>query len=271
MPRSRTNEVEIYYEVTGEGPPLVLIHAIPFDHDFWMYQTAHFSTWFKVIAVDIRGWGRSEKVTSAFTLKDMCDDVWGVCRDQGVDQQGAGPAVVMGCSIGSKMALMLGLDHPETFKAVVLVGGNSGPQDMEHRAQGYLTEELAPYRAAHLRHGEQDAFNASRLGRHILQTFSERGDWLKAEAIAQVFRALSAADVRDRLGAFRTPTLIINGEFDSARPGGTLTQGLIDGAVQKILPAMGHACNLEDPAGFDQVVIDFLTENGLLPPLGPGP
>lgn len=264
MPTIRTNGVEIYYQVAGEGPPLVLIHAIPFDHDFWLYQTAHFSTWFKVITVDIRGWGRSEKVRTAFSLKDMCDDVWGVCQDQGVSE-----AVVMGCSIGSKMALMLGLDHPETFKAVILVGGNSGPQDMDRRVEGYLTEDLPAYRSGHLRHGEREAFTASRLGDHILNTFSERSDWLEADAIAQVFRALAAADVTDRLGDFRTPTLIINGEFDSARAGGTRTKGLIEGAVQKILPAMGHACCLEDPAGFDDLVITFLKENGLMPPLAP--
>ena len=268
MPRSRTNGVEIYYEVAGEGPPLVLIHAIPFDHDFWIYQTAHFSTWFKVITVDIRGWGRSEKVSTAFSLKDMCDDVWGVCQDLGVDR-GVDQAVVMGCSIGSKMALMLGLDHPETFKAVILVGGNSGPQDMDRRVEGYLTVELAPYRAGNLSHGERDAFNDSRLGSHLLQTFSERNGWLDAKAIAQVFRALAAADVTDRLGGFSTPTLIINGEFDSARAGGTRTAGLIDGAVQKILPGMGHACCLEDPAGFDDVVISFLSEKGLMPSLAP--
>ncbi|MCZ6610380.1 MAG: alpha/beta hydrolase, partial [Alphaproteobacteria bacterium] len=67
MPKSRANGVDIHYEVAGEGPPMVLIHANPFDHNLWMYQIAHFSTWFKVIAVDIRGYGRSEKVTKAYT------------------------------------------------------------------------------------------------------------------------------------------------------------------------------------------------------------
>ena len=77
MPLSRANGVDIWYEVTGEGPALVLIHANPFDHDLWMYQTAHFFTWFKVVGIDIRGYGRSEKVTTAFALKDMCNDVIG--------------------------------------------------------------------------------------------------------------------------------------------------------------------------------------------------
>ena len=49
MPYSRANGVDIWYEVTGDGPAMVLIHANPFDHDLWMYQAAHFSTWFKVV------------------------------------------------------------------------------------------------------------------------------------------------------------------------------------------------------------------------------
>ena len=49
----------------GDGPAMVLVHANPFDHDLWLYQTAHFSTWFRVIGIDIRGYGRSSKVTHA--------------------------------------------------------------------------------------------------------------------------------------------------------------------------------------------------------------
>ena len=61
MPYSTSNGVKIYYEVSGEGFPFVMIHANPFDHNLWMYQIAHFSTHFKVIAIDIRGYGRSDK------------------------------------------------------------------------------------------------------------------------------------------------------------------------------------------------------------------
>ena len=71
MPLLNRDGVDIWYETTGDGSPLVLIHANPFDHDLWLYQTAHFSTWFRVIGVDIRGYGRSSKVATPFTLKDM--------------------------------------------------------------------------------------------------------------------------------------------------------------------------------------------------------
>lgn len=77
MPYSKSNSVDIWYEVNGAGPPMVLEHANPFDHNLWLYQIAHFSKWFRVLSIDLRGYGRSGKITPPFTLEDMCDDVWG--------------------------------------------------------------------------------------------------------------------------------------------------------------------------------------------------
>jgi len=82
MPYSTANGIKLYYEIFGAGLPMVMIHANPFDHNLWMYQIAHFSTYFKVIALDIRGYGRSDKPTTPFSLRDMADDVVGVCRDE---------------------------------------------------------------------------------------------------------------------------------------------------------------------------------------------
>src|SRR5262249_23298549 len=116
MPVSRSNGADIWYEVKGDGPAMVLVHANPFDHDLWMYQSAHFSTWFKVVGIDIRGYGRSSKVTTPYSLKDMGNDVVTVMRDLGIAR-----AVLMGCSVGSGIALLLGLDRPDLFEAVILV------------------------------------------------------------------------------------------------------------------------------------------------------
>src|SRR5919106_4068738 len=114
MPYSTANGIKIYFEVSGEGFPFIMIHANPFDHNLWMYQIAHFSTHFKVIAVDIRGYGRSDKPTTAFTLKDMTDDVLGVCRDENVKE-----AILGGGSACPGKALLLRLDHSETVKALI--------------------------------------------------------------------------------------------------------------------------------------------------------
>jgi 3-oxoadipate enol-lactonase len=262
MPISRGNGVDIWYEVTGDGPALVLIHANPFDHDLWMYQAAHFSTWFRVVGIDIRGYGRSAKVTTGYALKDMCDDVIGVMQDLGIAR-----AICGGCSVGSGIALLLGLDHPDRFDALILVGGNSASSDRyQKRIEGYRND-LADYHIKHLRDLVHSQFADSRLGRHLLDQFVERQPRLRGEAIAQVFMAGNHTDMTARLPTMKVPTLVINGELDHSLPAGRKTASLVPGAVHKVLPGTGHACCIEDPAGFDGLVIDFLHAHGLMPVL----
>lgn len=260
MPISRANGVEIFYEVAGRGPAMVLIHAIPFDHSLWLYQQARFSTWFRVIAVDLRGFGRSAKVTTPYSFEDMARDVLGVMGDEGVER-----AVVMGCSIGSKLALLLGGMAPDKFSAVIQVGGNSGPQDFDRRIEGYQSQPFSPYRREHLRFGNRQGFGDTPLGRYLHDMFSERDPWHDPKAVAAVFRALSAGDARPYLADYKPPALIINGEFDNARPRGEETAKLIPGARHRVLAGAGHACMIEDPAGFDALVIEFLKDHGLMP------
>ena len=262
MPYSRRTGVDIWYEVVGDGPAMVLIHANPFDHDLWLYQTAHFSTWFKVVGVDIRGYGRSAKVTTPFTLKDMCDDVIGV-----MDELGIARAVCMGCSVGSGTAILLGLDSPERFDALILVGGSSGSSDRYmKRVEGYRAD-LSGYHIKHLRELVAPAFAESRLGRHLLTMFVEREPRLSGDAIARVFMAGNSTDTTERLPQMKVPTLVINGEFDHSLSAGKRTASLVPGAVHHVLPGTGHACCIEDPAGFDAAVMDFLRGRGLMPGL----
>jgi 3-oxoadipate enol-lactonase len=262
MPYSQANGVDIWYEVTGDGPAMVLVHANPFDHDLWLYQTAHFSTWFKVIGIDIRGYGRSSKVTKPYALNDMADDVVGVMKDLGVTH-----AILAGCSVGSSIAIMLGLEHPELFDAIVLVGGNSGSSSRyQGRIDGYR-KNLGDYHIKHLRELVAPAFADSPLGRHLLNLWVERESRLKGEAIAQVFMAGNHTDNTERLSTMKVPTLVINGELDHSLPAGKRTASLVPGAVHKVLPGTGHACCLEDPAGFDRLVIEFLRSHQLMPTL----
>lgn len=263
MPYSTSNGVKIYYETAGEGPALVLIHSNPFDHSLWIYQSAHFSTWFRVINVDIRGYGRSENVTTPFTAADMCDDVLAIMDDEGIDQ-----AVVCGNSIGSRLALMFGLDHADRFSGLIVVGGNSGISGKHtHRVEGY-TNRLEAFRDEYLRECLSPDFPDSPMGKYLLNIVTERNPWHSSEALVQtIMGGNTTADVTDRLGEIKLPTLVINGEFDSAMEGGKLTASLIPGAVHKVLPGTGHACPIEDPAGFDALVVDFLNANGLMPSL----
>lgn len=269
MPISRANGLDIYYETAGTGAPLVLIHALPFDHNLWLYQVEAFSSRFRTIAMDLRGWGRSAKPRAPFTLRDMGDDILGVLADENV----TGGAIVLGCSIGSKIALMLACDHPEMFQAAALVAGNSGPQpQFDHRIAAYRSHHaagtLADYHLAHLRHGVTPTWADSPVGRYLLAGFAQRGRALDPECIAEVFQALTVSDLTPKLPTYRSPTLIVNGEHDSALPGGTRTASLIPHAEHRILAGTGHCCFLEDPGGFNALVQEFLDCHGLWPSAG---
>ncbi len=264
MPTSRANGLDIHYEVKGSGPALVMIHALPFDHNLWLYQMERFSGLFTCVAMDLRGWGASAKPREKFTLRDMGDDVMGVLAELGARRG----AVVMGCSIGSKIALMLACEHPDIFRAAILVGGNSGPQNQfDHRIAAYRAHAAAgtlrDYHLGHLRYGVAQTWADSAIGRYLLQGFVARGRTLDAESIAQVFGALTVSDLTAKLPAFATPTLIVNGEHDSALPGGTRTASLIPHAEHYILPGAGHCCFIEDPGSFNARVTDFLARHKL--------
>ncbi|MDO9442001.1 MAG: alpha/beta hydrolase [Beijerinckiaceae bacterium] len=265
MPISRANGLDIHYEVAGSGPPLLMLHALPFDHNLWLFQVGRFSSRFTTVAVDLRGWGRSEKPVTPFTLRDMGDDALGVLNDLGF----YGPSVVLGCSIGSKIAATLACEIPERVSAAVLIGGNLGHQDFSRRIADYRQQAkdgtLKAFHLGHLRHGVTGAWAQTALGRYLLDGFAERGEGLDAESIAQVFAALQGADLSTRLPKCEVPALVVNGEFDSARAGGELTASLMPNAEHRLIPGAGHCCFLEDPETFDSHMQDFLRRQGLWP------
>ncbi len=264
MPYSTRNGVRIHYETSGEGPPLVFVHANPFDRRLWLHQVARFSAFYKVIAMDLRGYGFSDKPEAAFTLSDMTADVLGVCADEGVTQ-----AIFAGCSVGSGICMQIGLDHPQMAQAVVLVGGSSrGPRNVDELVKGFETPDLAGYLMSLMRRYVAPGFADTPRGRWTLNLFVERAGDLSAKSIAQIFRARGSFDMSGRLSGLKPPALVVNGEHDGSLPAGQETASLIPGARHVVIPNAGHACCIEDPEAFDRAVIEFLAAHGLW--TGPG-
>jgi pimeloyl-ACP methyl ester carboxylesterase len=261
MPYASNKGVRIHYVVAGEGPPMLLVHANPFDHRLFTYQLARFSQHFRLIAPDLRGYGRSDKPDTAFTLADMADDVLAVCSQEGVTR-----AIVLGVSVGSGIALLIGLDRPEFAAGVILVGGSSkGGANIADRVAGYTSADLKGYQRGHIRELVAPGFGDTPLGRWAIDLFTEHTQPLSGRCIAQIFRAREACDMRSRLAAMMVPTLVINGAHDISLERGRETASLIPGAAHVVLPGTGHACCIEDPAAFDGAVEAFLLEKGLWP------
>lgn len=260
MPICSVNGVRIFYEVSGEGIPLLLIHANPFDRRLWFYQVAHFSTFFKVFNIDLRGYGYSDKPTSPTNIVEMSEDILGVCHQERINE-----AVIAGISVGGVIALQLGLDHPEIFKALILVGCSSGPGNRyQQRIEGYMSG-MGKYHIEHLKALVSQDFAKSALGRYLLSNFTDWDERLNPASIIEIFKALQNRDVTDRLGEIKMPVLVMNGEFDNSLPRSREMARQIRGAVHHVIPGAGHACCLEDPPTFDAVVVDFLKKCHLMP------
>jgi len=253
--------VRIYYEAHGEGPPMVLVHANPFDHRLFTYQIARFAPYFRLVALDIRGYGRSDKPETAFTLAEMVDDVLAVCAQERISR-----AIFMGVSVGSGISLLIGLDRPELAAAVILVGGSSkGGANIADRVAGYTSADLRAYQRSHIRELVAPGFCDTPVGRWVLDLFSDHTQTLSGRCIAQIFRAREACDMRERLAAMKPPVLVINGAHDVSLARGTETAAMIPGATHVVLSGTGHACCIEDPAAFDGAVTRFLMAAGLWP------
>lgn len=254
MPWSRSNGVNIFYDVAGEGPPLVLLHANPFDHTMWLYQLAHFSHRYAVVAPDLRGYGRSDKPETPFTFADMANDILGVIRDCGYTR-----IALVGASIGATLALSIALDHPDLVRALVLVGGEAGnPPVFARLAEDYAARPLAEQRRDHMQLIADPNFARTPLGRYLLEAALKTTPALSGKAIAQIFRARTKIDLRARLGEVTIPTLVVNGATDVSLESGRYTASRIPGAKHRIIPESGHLCCIENPAAFDCAVLDFL-------------
>ena len=116
MPLLQLNDTEIYYEVYGRGQPIVFLSETACDGEVWkIYQVEEFSRDHQVILHDYRGTGRSGKPSIDYSTKMFCDDAAAL-----MDHLHAQKAIVIGHSMGGRIAQLLALDHPEKVDKLIL-------------------------------------------------------------------------------------------------------------------------------------------------------
>ena len=116
MPFLKVNDTEIYYEVHGQGEPMVFLSETACDSEVWkLYQVPEFSKDYRVILHDYRGTGRSGKPSVDYSTRMFCDDVVAL-----MDYLGAADAIVIGHSMGGRVAQLLALEYPEKVNKLIL-------------------------------------------------------------------------------------------------------------------------------------------------------
>ncbi len=259
MPTARVNGIRLYYEVHGQGEPLLLIAGIGYGTWLWGKQIPELSKYFSVIAFDNRGVGRSDKPDSEYTVPLLASDAYELLRALGVKR-----ASVLGVSLGGFIAQQLALDHPEIIHKLVLCSTSFGGPNM-----------ILPK-------GEVLQFMAFGAGKETFQKGLELvfpPEFLKKnpQEIAQLtapmrrnpqpryaylrqFMAPLNFTSEPRLHELTMPVLVLAGEADQVVPveNSRLLAQKLPNAHLVTFPGAGHLFFVERPEETNRIILDFL-------------
>lgn len=257
MPLISVENREIHYAEQGEGPLAVFIHGYPLDHTLWLEQLSGLSDIRRVVAVDLPGYGMSERVTgAALTMEALADSVAGLIEALEYDQ-----ADIIGLSMGGYVALALWEMYPAAFRSLVLANTKSGADSeaakagREAQAQSVVSEgreQLAGKLAGALLAPAHDLTAAARLRTMVEST--------PVETIVASLRGMAARpDRTGLLSSISVPTLILSGEEDGLIP--PLDSHEMSTAIPDseflVIPGAGHLTPIERPDAFTEALRSF--------------
>jgi pimeloyl-ACP methyl ester carboxylesterase len=266
----RINDVEMAYRDRGAGEPVVLIGGFTMVKESWGLQVKDLARHFRVITLDNRGVGETRIPAGPFQLADMAADTVGLMDALSVDA-----AHVFGVSMGGLISQLLALDYPDRVRTVVLGctthGGKHAvrPSMEVMEAMGKAVDPTVPVEEA-VRNWVPTMFSERfmREEKARLEDFIRFSvqSWPTPEGAAGQIGALSAFNVKKRLGEIRCPVLAITGSEDRMVPPENtrlLAEG-IPGAEHYVVEGAGHGFFFEKPEEVNRVLIDFFQKRGRL-------
>ena len=264
---AEVNGTTLYYEVEGEGHPFVMVHGGLVDRRLWDEQFDVFAQYYKMIRFDMRGFGDSGLYKADMPPFRLDDDLYELLRFLGIEK-----TYVMGLSMGGAVAIDFTLAHPEMVDALIPVAmGLSGFKGDESNKPLWM-EIDATFKAGEL---EQAAELSTRMWTDgPVRTPDQVDPAVRARVKAMTLRNYQRPDdvegpeplepeppAISRLAEIHVPTLIIVGDADVRDIlviADTLVAGIM-GAKKVVIPDTAHHLNMEKPAEFNQIVLDFLT------------
>jgi pimeloyl-ACP methyl ester carboxylesterase len=259
MPTIRSSDAQLYYEVLGDGPSVVLLHPFPLNHNFWTAIAAELSSRCRLILPDLRAHGASELGDGPVTMQKLADDLARLCREEKI-----GKAIFVGVSIGGYLLFEFWRRYREQVAALVLANTRAGAETPESKATrlqaadrvlregtaGFIDEMLSRVVSPTTRGSQPDIVDAAR---RMMQAMSP-------EDVAGVQRGMAERpDSVATLATINVPTLIIAGEDDSVPLSEfELMRERIAGSELRVISCAGHYAALEKPEEFGGLLREFL-------------
>jgi pimeloyl-ACP methyl ester carboxylesterase len=261
----------LYYELAGEGQPIVLIHAGVADHRQWNHEFAHFAEDFQVLRYDLRGYGKSAPVEGEFS---HLQDLVAILNYHAFSQ----PVVLIACSMGGNTAMDFALTEPARVKALVMV--SSAPSnlaldvdldpreaDLEEAYEAGDLERVAELQVQIWLDGT--GRTAQQVDPSLRAIVLEMGQLALSHDAKQLGKRVPDTDIPagERLQDLTIPVLVVVGENDEP-----YSQAAADYMAEHlpfvrkvVMQNAGHLLNMEHPDLFQQIVREFLEEVGVTP------
>jgi 3-oxoadipate enol-lactonase len=260
-----TNGQELFYEVHGDGAPLVLVMGIGYDSSLWtLQQVPVLSTRFRVVLLDNRDAGRSSRAAHPYTIADMADDVAGL-----LDALDIHRSHLLGLSMGSMIGMEFALRHADRLDRLVLAGPDAAPARSAVDPISIWNWVKANDPGGAVFGGQQLTwlFSSAFLRnpeavQETVALLASNPNPVEPDAYDRQAHAYLQFDALDRLDGIKAPTLVVVGEQDLLTPPWTAREvaGGIPGARFELVTGDGssHAVPLERPDDFNRLVMSFL-------------
>jgi pimeloyl-ACP methyl ester carboxylesterase len=251
--------LNLHLEDSGNSDdlPLVFLHSWAGSARSWKYVVDALPSRLRAITVDPRGWGQSQSNVSGFDLAGLASDAKEVVKALKLDRY-----VLIGHSMGGKVAQLIASERPEKLSALILVApAMPGPMRFppERREDMVRTMDSAVL----IQQAIDNMLTAKRLSPDVNAQVIE--DALRGSPEAKRAWPISTSqeDIRERAGLIQVPTLVIAGELDKVDPVSELQSELlsrIPHAEMVIIPATGHLSPLESPIEVAELITRFLEQ-----------
>ena len=263
MPYARSSDgIRLHYEVMGRAsaPAVLMIQGLGADKHGWDMQRYRLSLQYRVVALDNRGAGRSDKPFGHYTLEQMADDAIAVLDHLGIDR-----AHVVGASMGGAISQIIGLQHPDRVLSLTLACTAC-------RNHPWRRELLAGWATAATERGVGAmAAEAARwvIGPRSFRRLLPAFGWLgplamgrTAHAFVSQVRAILEVDesVADRLSEVTAPTLVLVGNQDILTPRGDSEEiaDRLPNSELVVISGAAHGFMVEHASTFNSVLLEFL-------------
>jgi len=222
MPYAQVGDIKLYYEVHGDGPPILLIPGLGADTRLFFSVVPLLATFHRVVVLDPRGGGRSDKPTGQYSIEQMADDVAGLLGTLGV-----ATADVVGYSMGGKIALQLAAGRPDLVDHLILCATAPKPPVTRRFSRRWFMMDLVS-RIPMLRKADGQPSYAFEAQRRASRSFDGRGLLPQVKASTLIIRAR-----RDRIVPASDAAELqkISGSSLVDLPGGHLTLVMVHGKV----------------------------------------